>query len=115
MDPHASKVVTQKVVQGISRQERETVGDPVYFVGVVVKVRLRPLPEIADRLSPLFVGSRPDAEADAIESVRRVLLEDESVVHAVWLASAGADFDIMGETSLVSVSNELAVRVDITK
>jgi hypothetical protein len=32
--------------------------------------------------------------------VRRVLLEDESVVSTVRLALSGADFNVVGETSL---------------
>lgn len=100
VDPHASKVIAKEVVEGVSRKERQAVGDPVGLVGVVVKVRLRTSSEITNRLSSLLVGARPDAKADTVKGVRRVLLEDEGMVNAVRLATTSANLDIVREASL---------------
>lgn len=104
MDPHATEVVAQQVVERVAGQEREAVGDPVLLIRVVVEVRLGPLPQLPDGLGSLLVGARPHAQADTVERVRRVLLKDEGVVDAVWLAPSGADLDIVRETSLPRVS-----------
>jgi len=98
VDPHATEVITEQVVKGISGQKAETVRDPICLARGVVVVRLGPLAEFTDRLCALFVGARPDSQSNAIESVRRILLEDESVMNAMRLAGTGADFDIMRET-----------------
>lgn len=100
VNPHPSKVVTEKVVQRVTGQERETVGDPVGLVRVVVEVRLGPLAQVTDGLRPLLVGAGPDSEGDAVECVRRVLLENKGVVDAVRLAASSADLDIVREASL---------------
>jgi hypothetical protein len=104
MDPHATEIVSKKVVERVAREEAQAVWDPVCFVGLLVVAILSALPEIPDGLSTLLVGARPDTESDAIESVAGVLLEDEGVVDAVRLASAGADFDVVGEARLSGCS-----------
>lgn len=103
VDPHAAEVVAQQVVEGISRQKGQAVRDPVNLVWVVIEVRLGPLPEVANCLGTLLVGPRPDAEADAVKCVRGVLLEDEGVMNAMWLAPACANLYIMRKASLQKV------------
>lgn len=106
VNPHAAEVVTQKIVERIPGKERQAVWDPVGLIGVVVVVRLSPLPQIPDRLRPLLVGPRPDAQANSVKRVGRILLKNESVVDAVRLAPASADLNIVGETGLKFVSKE---------
>lgn len=101
VNPHATQVVAQEIVQRVARQERQTIRNPVCLLGVVIVVVFGPLPQVTDGLGPLLVGPRPDAQADAIERVRRVLLEDERVVSAVGLVPASTDFDIVREASLL--------------
>jgi hypothetical protein len=100
VNPHASKVVAQQVVQRISGQERQAVGNPVDLIRVVVEIGLGPLPQVADRLGTLLVRSGPDPKADTVERVRGILLQNEGVVNTVRLASAGANLYIMREASL---------------
>lgn len=69
VDPHAAKVVAEQVVQRVARQERQAVRDPVLLLRVVVELGLRPLPQLADGLSALLVGARPNTQADAVEGV----------------------------------------------
>jgi hypothetical protein len=40
MNPHATKVISKKIIKGIARQETQAVGDPVSLIGVVVVVGL---------------------------------------------------------------------------
>ena len=105
MDPHATQVIAQEVVKGITREETQTVGDPVGLVGAIIVIRFGLLSQFADGFGALLVGPRPHPEGDTIESVGGILLQDESVVHAVRLAFAGADFDIMRETGLFCQSS----------
>lgn len=77
VDPHATEVVAEKVVKGVSRKETQAVGDPVCLAGVVVIVGLCASSQLADCLGTLLVCAGPDAEGDTVESVGRVLLEDE--------------------------------------
>ena len=100
VDPHAAEVVAEQVVQRVSREERQAVGDPVLLIRIVVEVGLRPLPQLANRLSPLLIGSRPDAQADTVQGMRRVLLEDKSVVDAMRLAPASANLDVVRKAGL---------------
>lgn len=57
MNPHAPEVVTQQVVEWISGEEGQAVRNPVCLIGVVIEVGLRPLPQIADSLGALLIGS----------------------------------------------------------
>jgi hypothetical protein len=100
VDPHATKVVAQQVVKGVPGKEAQAIGDPVGLIRVVVKVGLGLLAKLTNGLGTLLVGTRPDAQRDTVQSVRRVLLEDKSVVGTVRLALAGADFNVVGEASL---------------
>jgi len=75
-------------------------------MGRVVVVWLGPLAKVANGLSALLICSRPDTQSDTVECVGGVLLEDECVVDAVWLAGAGANLDIVGKASLEFVSSE---------
>src|SRR5689334_1400311 len=97
MDPHAPKIVPEQVIQGVPRQERQTVRNPVLLVGVVVEVRLCPLPQLSNCLGALLISTRPNAEADAVERMRRILLEHEGVVNTMGLTAASADLNIMWE------------------
>lgn len=104
VNPHAAKVVAQQVVQRVSRKERQAVRNPVGLVGVVIIVRLCPLAQVSNRLGSLLVSSRPDAQANTVQSMGGVLLEDKGMVNAVGLAAAGANLDIMGEACLKALS-----------
>jgi len=104
VDPHATEVVAEKVVEGVSRKETQAVGDPVCLAGVVVVVGLCALPQLADRLGTLLICARPDTEGDTVQSVGGILLEDEGVMYAVRLHGACADFDVVRETCLDRVS-----------
>lgn len=69
MNPHAPEIVAQQVVKGISREEAETVGDPVGLIGVVVEILLRLLAELSDGLCTLVVRAGPDTKRNAVEGV----------------------------------------------
>jgi hypothetical protein len=77
VNPHATQIVSQQVVKRVPREERQAVGDPVLLVRIVVEVGLCPLPQLSDGLSALLVSAGPDAEADAVKGMRRILLKDE--------------------------------------
>lgn len=100
VNPHATKVVTEKVVKWISRQEGQAVWDPICLVAIFVEVGFGPLAEVPDGFGALVISSRPDSKCNAVESVCRVLLEDERVVNTVWLAATSADLNIVWETCL---------------
>jgi len=100
VNPHTPEVVTQQVVQGVPGEETQAVRNPVSLVGVVVKVGFGLLAQLADGLRTLLISTGPDAQRDTVESVRRVLLQDEGVMTTVRLALSCADLDIVRETSL---------------
>lgn len=100
MNPHASEVVAEQIVEGISREERQAVWDPVRLIRVIVEVGFGALPEVADCFGSLLVGSGPHAQANTVQRLGRVLLENKGMVNAVRLAASGADLYIVGETSL---------------
>jgi hypothetical protein len=101
VNPHSPEVITQQVVQRVAGEEAQAVRDPVSLVRVVIKVGLGLLAQFADGLGTLLVGTGPNAQRDTVQSVRRILLENEGVVGAVRLALAGANLDIVGEACLV--------------
>jgi hypothetical protein len=100
MDPHTAKVVTKKVVERVSRQETQTVWNPISVVGAIIKVTFGAASKVADGVCALLVGTRPDSERDTIKGVGGVLLEDKRVVDTVWLSSTDTDFDIVGKAGL---------------
>jgi hypothetical protein len=100
VDPHATEVVAQEIVERVAGEEAETIRNPVRLVGGLVEVGFGTFPQVADGLGSLLVRSRPDAKGDTIQGLLRVLLEDERVMDAMRLASTSADLDIVGETSL---------------
>lgn len=57
VNPHAPEVITQQVVEWVPGEEGQAVRNPVCLIGVVVEVRLRPLPQVADSFGALLVGS----------------------------------------------------------
>jgi len=104
VNPHTAEIIAEQVVQRITRQEAQAVWNPVSLVRRIVIVLFSLLAKLADSVGSLLIGARPDTESNTVESVCRILLEDESVVNAVWLASAGADLDVVRETGLAMVS-----------
>jgi hypothetical protein len=100
MNPHASEIVAEKIVQRIPRKKRKTIGDPVGLVDVIVEIRFGPLSQVADGLSSLFIGPGPNAEGNSVKGVRGVLLENKCMVDTVRLASPSADLNIVGEACL---------------
>lgn len=72
--PHATKVVTQEVVERVSRQERKTVWDPVCLIGRIVEIGLGSPPQIANGLGAFLISPRPNTERNTIQSMRRILL-----------------------------------------
>ena len=100
VDPHPTQVVTKKIVQRVARQETQAVRDPVGLARGVKVVRLSALAEVTNGLRALVISARPDAKGDAIQRVRRVLLENKGMVDTVRLGSPGADFDIMRKACL---------------
>jgi hypothetical protein len=100
VDPHAAKVVAEKVVQGVSGKKAQAVRDPVRLLCVVEEVRLDSLAQITNGLSPLLVSARPDAQCNAVEGVRRILLQHKRVMHAVGLASSRANLNIVRKAGL---------------
>jgi hypothetical protein len=100
VNPHATQVIAQKVVQRVTGEEGQAVRDPVGLFRVVIVVGFGPLSQIPDGFGSLLVSPRPDAQANTVQGVRRVLLEDERMVSAVGLVPASTDFHIVRETSL---------------
>lgn len=100
VNPHATQVIAQKVVQRVTREEGQAVRDPVGLFRVVIVVGFGPLSQIPDGFGSLLVSPRPDAQANTVQGVRRVLLEDERMVSAVGLVPASTDFHVVRETSL---------------
>ena len=100
VNPHSTEVVTEEVVEGISGQETQAIRDPVCLVSNISVVWLCLSAQFADGLCALLIGSGPDTEGDAVESMLRVLLKDERMMDAMRLAATGADFDIVREASL---------------
>ena len=100
VDPHATKIVAEEVVEWVARQETQTVGDPVSLAWGIEVIRFCAPAEITDSLCTLVVGTRPDTKGNAVQSVRLVLLKNKRVVHAVRLAATSADLNIMWETCL---------------
>ena len=102
VNPHATEVVAQQVVERVSREEGQAVWNPICLVTILVKVGFGPLAQVSDGFGTLVISSRPNAKCNAVKGVCRVLLEDERVVDAVWLAAACADLNIVWETCLFS-------------
>lgn len=100
VNPHASKVIPEQVVERVARQETQAVWNPVRLLGTVVEIRLGAFSQVADGLGSFLVGAGPDAESNSIEGMRRVLLENKRVMDAVGLTLAGANLDVVRETCL---------------
>jgi hypothetical protein len=69
VNPHATKVVTKEVVQGIPRKKTKTVRDPIRLIRIVEEVWFDSLSQVTNRLSTLFVRARPDAQSNTVEGV----------------------------------------------
>lgn len=100
VDPHASEIVTQQVVERVTGEEAQTVRDPVGLVRLLIVVGLGTLAKVANSLSALLISTRPDTESNTIESMAGILLKNERVVNAMWLTATSADFDVVGKASL---------------
>ena len=100
VNPHSPEVVTQQVVQRVAGEEAQAVGNPVGLLGVVVEIRLSLLAQLPDGLSTLLVRARPDTQANTVQRVGRVLLQDEGMVSTVRLGFTGADFHVVREACL---------------
>ena len=100
VNPHASKVVAQEIVEGIPREETEAIRDPICFISHVVIVCFRLASEVSNRVSPLLIGARPDSKGNAIERVLGIVLKYKRVVQALRLASASDQLDVMREACL---------------
>jgi hypothetical protein len=103
VDPHATKVVAQEVVERIPREEAEAVWNPVGLITRVIEIWLGASSQVANCLGTLLIGARPDAKCNTVESMARILLEDVGMMNAMRLTPASADFNIMGETSLFGI------------
>jgi hypothetical protein len=98
VDPHATEIVAEQVVKRVSRKETQTVRNPVCLAGSVVVIGLGTLPQFADGFSALLICARPNTKSDTVESVRRILLEDECMVDTVRLHGTSTDFNVVRET-----------------
>lgn len=104
VNPHTTQVVTEQVVERISRQKAQAVWDPVCLVSHVSVVWLGLSAKLTDRLSTFLVRSGPDSQGNAVECMLGVLLQDECMVNAMGLAASSADLDIVGKASLFTIS-----------
>ena len=107
VDPHASKVVSQKVVERVPGQEAQTIRYPVCFVGRVVVVGFCSLAQATDSFSALLIRTRPYPEGNAVQGVRGILLQNERMMYTVGLASASTYLDIVGKACLQTISDSL--------
>ena len=105
VNPHAPEIVAKKVVERISRKEAQAIRYPISFVGDIVIVRLRLSSKFADSLCTPLICTGPNTERDAVQGMLRILLKDERMVQALWLASAGDKLDVMWKASLANVQH----------
>jgi hypothetical protein len=61
VNPHASEVISQKVIERVPGKKTETIRDPVGFIARIIKVWLSPFSEISNGFGTLFIGARPNA------------------------------------------------------
>ena len=57
VNPHASKVIAQKVVKRISGKEGQAVWDPICLICRVVEIGFGPSSQVSDRLRALLICS----------------------------------------------------------
>lgn len=104
MNPHPPQVVTQQIEQWVTRQEAQRVWYPICLFRIIKIIRLIAFPEFPDRLRTLVIRPRPNPERDAVECMRRVLLQHKCMVDAVRLCSSGADLNVVRKAGLSSPS-----------
>ena len=103
VNPHAPEIVAKKVVERISREKAQAIRYPISFIGDIVVVCLRLSPKFADSLCTPLICTGPNTERDAVQGMLRILLQDERMVQALWLASASYELDVMWKASLANV------------
>jgi hypothetical protein len=103
VNPHAPEVVAKKVVERIAREKAQAIRYPISFIGDIVVVCLRLSPKFADSLCTPLICTGPNTERDAVQGMLRILLQDERMVQALWLASASDELDVMWKASLANV------------
>jgi len=103
VNPHAPEIVAKKVVERISREKAQAIRYPIGFVGDIVVIRLCLSSKFADSLCTPLVCTGPNTERDAVQGMLRILLKNEGMVQALWLASTGDKLDIMWKASLANV------------
>lgn len=101
MNPHATEIVAQEVVEWVAGKETQAVWDPVSLFRVIVEIGFRFLAQFADRFCTLVVRAGPYSQGDTIEGVRGILLQNEGMMDAVRLVLAGADLYIVREACLL--------------
>src|ERR1700760_3193566 len=104
VDPYSTEIITKQVVERIARKEAQAIWNPVCLITRVIEIWLCSLSEVPNGLSAFLVCSRPNSESNSIEGMTGVLLEDVSVVDAVWLASTSADLNVVWETRLTQLA-----------
>jgi len=102
VDPHSTKVITQKIIKRISRKERQAVWDPVGLIRRIIEVGFGPPPKVANGLCTFLICPGPHPESNTVKSVGGILLQNERVMHTVRLIASRADLYIVGETSLIA-------------
>jgi hypothetical protein len=105
VNPHSSQVITQQVEERVARQKAERIRNPVRLVRRVVVIRLISLSQLANRLCSLIIRSRPNPQGNSIKRMRRVLLQNKSMVNTMRLCATGTNLDIMRKTSLSQSQN----------
>lgn len=56
VNPHATEVVSQQVVEWVSREEGQAVWNPICLVTILVEVGLSPPAQVSDGLGALVIG-----------------------------------------------------------
>ena len=66
VNPHASKIIAEKVIKWVSRKKTQTVWNPVGFIARVIEIGLCTFSEITDSLCTLFICARPDPKSNSV-------------------------------------------------
>jgi hypothetical protein len=104
MDPHPPQIVAQQVEKRISGQEAKGIGNPVSFIRSIIIIRLIPFPQFPDGLGPLIICPGPNPQRNAIQGVRRILLQHKRVMDAVRLRPTCTYLYVMRKASLIPKS-----------
>ena len=66
VNPHTTKVIAQQVVERVSREEAQAVGNPVGLISRISVVWLGLSSEVTDGLCAFLVCARPHSESNAV-------------------------------------------------